>query len=432
MYALGRRGRRAINIWPGFVDALATLLLVVIFVLMVFMVAQYFLATALTGKDHALLRLELQIQELGDLLALERDASVELRLNVTQLSSELQSSLSTRESLSTQLAALIEERESMRRVLAETDRQADQATAGLAESAADLEAAYKTIEVDRETIEAQLVELAILNSLRDDMDVQLAEMDALLAARDLTAEAREQELSEAEARRTSLAARLLQAEGLKAEQIELNADATRKIDLLNRQLLALRRQLAQLGTLLTESELQNQEQEVQIADLGKRLNLALATKVQELARYRSEFFGRLREVLGDQPGIQVVGDRFVFQSEVLFDTGSAEIGPAGQAQMGQLADTLKEISARFPTDIDWILRVDGHTDRVPIATAEFASNWELSTARAISVVKFLIDQGVPAERVMAAGFAHFRPLDHGGGAAAFRRNRRIEFRLTQK
>ena len=253
-----------------------------------------------------------------------------------------------------------------------------------------------------------------------------------MAARDAAAEEREQELSESEAERKSLAARLLQAEGLNAEQLELNAEATRKIDLLNRQILALRQQLAQLDTLLKESELKNQEQEIQIADLGKRLNLALATKVQELARYRSEFFGRLREVLGDRPGIQVVGDRFVFQSEVLFDTGSAELGPEGQRQMAQLADTLKDISAQFPDDIDWILRVDGHTDRVPIFTPEFASNWELSTARAISVVKFLIDRGIDAERLAAAGFGEFQPIDPGDDEIALRRNRRIELKLTQR
>ncbi|MEM7225023.1 MAG: peptidoglycan -binding protein [Pseudomonadota bacterium] len=432
MYALGRSGRRAINIWPGFVDGLATLLLVVIFVLMVFMVAQYFLSTALTGKDQALLRLEQQIAELGDLLALERDANVELRLSVTQLSTELQSSLSARESLSAQLAALIEERDSIQRVLSEAEREANEASAGLTDSAAELEAAYKTIEVDKETIEAQLTELAILKSLRDEMDAKLAEMDALLAARDLTLEEREAALAKAEAQRRGLAARLLQAEGINSEQLELNAEATRKIDLLNRQILALRQQLAELDNLLAESEKQNQEQEVQIADLGKRLNLALATKVQELARYRSEFFGRLREVLGDQPGIQVVGDRFVFQSEVLFDTGSAELGPEGQAQMSQLADTLKEITARFPDDIDWILRVDGHTDRVPIFTAEFASNWELSTQRAISVVKHLVEQGIDPKRLAATGFGEFQPIDPGDDEIALRRNRRIELKLTQR
>ena len=172
MYALGRSGRRSINIWPGFVDGLATLLLVVIFVLMVFMVAQYFLSTALTGKDQALLRLEQQIQELGDLLALERDANTELQINVTQLSAELQSSLSARESLSAQLAALVDEREAMQRVLSEAEQDAEQASAGLAERLAELEAAYKVIEVDKETIEAQLTELAILKSLRDEMDVE--------------------------------------------------------------------------------------------------------------------------------------------------------------------------------------------------------------------------------------------------------------------
>jgi chemotaxis protein MotB len=171
---------------------------------------------------------------------------------------------------------------------------------------------------------------------------------------------------------------------------------------------------------------------VEIADLGRRLNLALASKVRELARYRSEFLGRLREALGDRADVRVVGDRFVFQSEVLFATGEAELEAPGRDQLLRLAESLKEIGATIPDDIDWVLRVDGHTDERPIQTPRFPSNWELSTARAISVVKFLIEGGVPAERVMAAGFAHFRPLDPGGGEAAFRRNRRIEFRLTQK
>ncbi len=257
--------------------------------------------------------------------------------------------------------------------------------------------AYKVIEADKEKIQAQLQDVAILQSLRDDLVAKLARAD-----------------SDAEA------------------QKELGDEAQAQVQLLNRQVLALRQQLASLATALDAAEAANEEQDVHVADLGRRLNLALASKVKELARYRSEFLGRLRTVLDQRADVRVVGDRFVFQSEVLFATGEAELEAPGRAQLLRLGESLKEIGGTIPGDIDWVLRVDGHTDERPIQTPRFPSNWELSTARAISVVRFLIDQGVPAERVMAAGFAHFRPLDPGGNEAALRRNRRIEFRLTQK
>ncbi len=405
MQALGRGGgRRSINIWPGFVDGLATLLLVVIFVLMVFMVAQYFLTTALTGRDLALARLERQVNELAEILSLERAANTELRVNVTQLSDELQASLAQRQSLSAQLAAIGEERDTLARILADAEAEAKRVSA-------ELEEAYKTVEVDKEKIEAQLLELAILQSLRDELRAELAKAQAAAA---------QDEESAAE-----MAARL-------AAQAELSEEAEIKVDLLNRQLLALRQQLASLQDILDAAEAKTKADKVQIAELTQKLNLALATKVQELKRYRSEFFGRLREVLGNRAGIRVVGDRFVFQSEVLFTSGSAELEPAGRVQLGQLATTLREISADFPEDIDWIMRVDGHTDRRPIHTFQFASNWELSAARAISVVKFLISRGISAERLTAAGFGEFQPIDRGRSEAAFSRNRRIEFKLTQR
>ena len=482
MYALGRGGsRRSINIWPGFVDGLATLLLVVIFVLMVFMVAQFFLSIAITGKDEALTRLETEINELAQLLALERSANVDLRLNVDQLSLELQSSLASRESLSSQLATLAEERESLANQLAsladerdrlaaivsedqqererlggllssseaelaesradlERSRQAlsqreaelsatraeldetrnklnaaltrlevdqkklEQALAAIAAGKAELEDAYKSIDADKQKIEAQLAELAILKSLREEMAKELQASEG----------AREEE-------RQAL-----------AEQQQLSEEAQLQVTLLNRQLAALREQLATLSEALDLAETKNTEQEVQIADLGKRLNVALASKVQELARYRSEFFGRLREALGNRQDIRIVGDRFVFQSEVLFASGSATIAEAGQVQLAQLASTLREISGNIPKELEWVLRVDGHTDRAPISTAAFPSNWELSTARAVSVVKFLIGQGIPAERLAATGFGEFQPLDAGRDEIAYRRNRRIEFKLTQR
>ena len=188
-------------------------------------------------------------------------------------------------------------------------------------------------------------------------------------------------------------------------------DARKQVGILNRQLTALRQQLARLNAALEASEAKAAAQTVQIVSLGKRLNEALASKVQELARYRSEFFGRLREAVGNRSGIRIVGDRFVFQSEVLFSSGSASLNPGGQAQIGKLAATLKEIAARIPSDLNWVLRVDGHTDRRPIRTAQFPSNWELSSARATAVVKDLIARGVPAQRLVAAGFGEFQPLE---------------------
>jgi len=224
---------------------------------------------------------------------------------------------------------------------------------------------------------------------------------------------------------------LTQSQAETEEQKRLRAESELQIEMLNAQLLSLRQQLARLVTALDASEAKPKANEVQVIDLGKRLNEALANKVEELARYRSEFFGKLREVLGNRSDIQIVGDRFIFQSEVLFDTGSAEIGAEGQKQLAAFADTLKTIAARIPPDINWVLRVDGHTDKRPYH-GNYGTNWQLSTARAIAVVQFMIDQGIPANRLVAAGYAEFQPLDDGDTDDAYRRNRRIELKLDQR
>jgi chemotaxis protein MotB len=439
MRSLGRGGRRPVNIWPGFVDALATLLLVVVFVLMVFMISQYFLSTALTGRDEALTRLERDINGLAELLALERSANAELRIDASQLSSELQSSLSARESLANQLAALTESRDAIQARLAAAE-------ASGAKVSKALEDAYKTIQADKERIEVELAQLAILERLRDDLAqrLQIAKDEGAKVGTELEdaykvieadkekIQAQLQDLAILQSLRDDLMAKLARTARDAEAQKELGEEAQAQVRLLNRQILALRQQLASLATALEVAEAANQEQDVQISDLGRRLNVALATKVQELARYRSEFFGRLREVLGARKDVRIVGDRFVFQSEVLFETGSAALGEAGQRQLGQLARTLTEIAVRIPKNLPWVLRVDGHTDRIPINTPEFASNWELSTARAISVVRFLIDQGIAADHLAATGFGEHQPLDPGLSEAALRRNRRIELKLTQR
>jgi chemotaxis protein MotB len=272
------------------------------------------------------------------------------------------------------------------------------------------------------------MEKATGDELRRTVGALTAQLQASTAARDrLTAQLAETQ--------TALAATRGQAgdvqSALEAEK-KISAEARAQVDLLNQQIAALRIELARIAKVLEASEAKEKEQQVQIAALGERLNRALASKVEELARYRSEFFGRLREALGDRPDIRIVGDRFVFQSEVLFESGSAELVPAGQAQIVGLARTLKEIGAKIPNEINWVLRVDGHTDRRPIKNAQFASNWELSTARAISVVKFLIESGISADRLAATGFGEYQPIEAGTSDEAFRKNSRIELKLTER
>jgi chemotaxis protein MotB len=331
--ALGRRGRdRAINYWPGFVDALSTLLLVFTFLVTVFVVAQFFLTQEITGKETALARIQTQLKQLSELLSLERSNS---------------------SSLEDQLAAL--------------------------------RATLKASEAERDRLRGEGGGSDI-KALTTDLD----------------------------------------------NQKELNTRAATQIEILNLQISALRRQLAALEEALNASEARNKDSQVKITDLSQRLNVALAQRVQELARYRSEFFGRLREVLGSRPDIRIVGDRFVFQSEVLFDAGSAQLKPEGYPELDKLAATLTEISRKIPADIPWMLRVDGHTDIRPIATAQFPSNWELSSARATSVVQYLISKGFSPEHLAAAGFGEFQPIDPARNEDAYRRNRRIEFKLTER
>ena len=453
MAALARRSRGSPNIWPGFVDALATLLMVIIFLLTVFMLSQFFLNELLSGRDEALARLERQISELSDLLSLERQASTDLRLSIAQLSDQLQSSTAERDSMSTQLAELA----AMRDALA---ARAEKSEADAARVGAQLEDAFKVISADKEKIKIQLAELEslrrdilALRTVRKDLEAKVGKLAANLQTteRDLTVardrskalEARlaseqerttlaQREIEKRDIRLSELLMRVEESETALADERELGAAQRSRIALLARQIAALRKQLQRIGALLEASETKTAKQQVQIADLGRRLNLALAARVEELSKYRSEFFGRLREVLGDHPGIRVVGDRFVFQSEVLFASGSAELNPEGEAQIAQLATTLTEIGKKIPKDINWILRVDGHTDRVPIQTAAFPSNWELSTARAISVVKFLVNHGVPADRLAATGFGEYQPLDPRQNKAGYSRNRRIELKLTQR
>jgi chemotaxis protein MotB len=392
-----RRRSAEINTWPGFVDALATLVMVVVFVLMIFTLFQFYLKDLISGREQALARLSQQIGEIADMLALERRTTAELRLTVSQLSAELQSATTVRDRLIQELAA--------------ANTRADALTQQATRVGRDLEDAFKVVSADKEKIEAQLRELDALRRNVETLTILRRELEAKLA----------EQGGEVEKGRAAL-----------TEERKLSEDAKTRVDLLTRQLNALQQQLAALNATLEVSETKSKEQQVQIADLGRRLNLALASRVEELARFRSEFFGRLRQVLGERSDIRIVGDRFVFQAEVLFASGAAELEPAGRAQIERVAEALKEITSKIPPEINWVLQVDGHTDRRPIVTAQFPSNWELSTARAISVVKFLMNQGIPSERLSAAGFAEFQPIDARDDEIGWRRNRRIELKLTNR
>ena len=382
---LARRNKvtRSPDIWPGFVDAISTLLLVLIFLLVVFVLAQFFLSHALSGRDEALSRLNQQVAELADLLALEELANIGLREDIAQLGTQLQASNKDRENLNRRLFT----------ALGENDEIAQEMTS-LKLSQADAEATSQ---------EVSLRLSAALTALE-------AEKLALKASQ--------------EALRSN--------QVLLGEQRELSTAAQRQVALLNQQIAALRIQLNSIESALQIAEANINEKDIQIVDLGKRLNVALATKVGELSRYRSEFFGRLRDSLSNTSEVSIEGDRFVIQSGVLFASGSAELGSSGETQLAGVADLLLRISVDIPNDIQWVLRIDGHTDKRPINTSQFPSNWELSAARAISVARYLTDQGVPPGRLMTAGFGEFQPIVDRDDDQAYRTNRRIEFKLTER
>jgi chemotaxis protein MotB len=339
--ALARSRRdRGVDYWPGFVDALSTLLLGIIFLLSIFAIVQFYLSQEVTGKDTALQRLNAQIAQLTDLLALERTGRTDLE--------------------------------------------------------------------------------ALLGTVRSNLSATEAERDRLRGIAEGAGGA-----AAAQGRASELASAL----DLEKQSV---ARALAQVELLNQQIAALRRQLGALEAALEISEKRERDSQTKIADLGQRLNVALAQRVQELQRYRSDFFGRLRQILGSRPDVRIVGDRFVFQSEVFFDPGQAVLKPEGRAEIDKIVDALTELEKKIPPDIPWVMRVDGHTDIRPIANVQFPSNWELSSGRAIAVVQYMIARGISPQRLVAAGFGEFQPLDTEKTEEAFRRNRRIELKLTER
>ena len=531
--------RRGVSpaIWPGFVDVLSTLLLVMIFLLVVYMLAQYFLQRSVSEKSEALSELDHQVAELADLLSLERQSNRDMRSNISQLSAELQNSLEEQDALSLSLARSDEESDTLRLRLRDMTSEAQTALADATEANRNVAEAQLRAEAGEEKIRVMLSEveqlrrdLAALQTVRGDLEEDVIQLAAALQSREdeaseLGAELKESEesarqltaalknnenetsrlaetltrseqqaarlaalLEESqddanqlastldaserestrldraftvardrsselmaelsdETERTALAQKELEDRNIRLRELQdlyllnenqldesqaLTARQSDEIGVLNRQLLAVRAHLARIEQALDTSEAKSEEQKMVVADLGRRLNLALAAKVEELAEYRSEFFGRLRQVLAGRQGFTIIGDRFVFQSEVLFGSGSADLGQSGKQGLNTFAEVLKDVMARIPDDLPWILQVDGHTDRIPIETPRFPSNWELSAARAIEVVNYLIAQGISPTRLSATGYGEFQPIDDHDDEIAYRRNRRIELKLTQR
>jgi chemotaxis protein MotB len=360
-----RRSGGADYTWPGYVDALTTLLMVLIFLISVFSVAQFTLSNAVSNRDSAIDALNRQVSTLADQLSFQKKSAEDLQKEVATLNLKVGQLQTERDQLNTSNTEL-------------------QQAAKAAED--------KSLDLQKES-ERQKLEMTRLAA-------------ALAAAND---------------EKGKLFSDLTDEQKLSAEQ---KANLVR----LAAQLASVKDELAKLSAQLDAADVKAKDQQAQIVDLGQKLNRALASKVEELARYRSEFFGKLRQALAGQRDVQIVGDRFVFQSEVLFPSGAADLQPGGEKQLASVAQRLLEIAAKIPNDLQWVLQVDGHTDNKPINTTAFPSNWELSSARAIAVVKFLHKQGIPYDHLVAAGYGEFQPISTTDNA----RNRRIELKLTNR
>jgi len=343
-----RRSRSTTNVWPGFVDALSALLMLVIFMLLIYVVSQLYLSQTLSDRDTQLARLNAQLNELSELLGLEQSRTEALGEQMITLQEDYSSSLARNDELVNSLES--------------TREQLMQQTA---------------------TAEAQAERLASMEESIDEKDEMSASQQAMILR-------------------------------------------------LSNQIASLREQLRKIASALELQEQMTAEKEEELAKVSQRLNALLAERVSELEQYQSEFFARLRDILAGNENIRIVGDRFLLPSELLFASGSAELGEDGKRELDKLANLLLDVASKIPEDVDWILRIDGHTDIVPINTPKFPSNWELSTARAVAVVRYLAAQGVPERRMVAAGFGEFFPVAEGTNPEALQKNRRIELKLTDR
>ena len=486
-----RANNNSANYWPGFVDAMATILLVIIFLLTVFILSQFFLSTEISSKDEALIDLQSQLQELSLLLSLEQNENENLATKLEILESDLDQLFSQNEQLSSSLALSNDEivilqdeitnlnldyqnqiiilQDNIDKQIALYDLEREQSAERnqqiiklISENKQistllkmkELEINNKNIKI--QNIEDNILNLSTLNTnleetlvereqtiidLRNNLNknnILLTDYESSIASMNVASTDFENEIKE----KNQIIFDLRKKENSNLNKIsrlqsglistgKKSKEASLEIELLNIQISELKKQISAIQALLDASEQKDTEQQARIADLGKRLNLALAQRVKELSEYRSEFFGKLREIIGTRDDIKIIGDRFVFQSEVLFGSGEATIGIDGQRQLAKLSVAIQNLIEDIPDEINWILRIDGHTDIIPIRNSRYESNWDLSAARAISVVDFLMKTGIPPNRLAATGRGEYMPLDPNENEDAYRKNRRIEIKLTE-
>ncbi len=425
MISKTRRISSPITAWPGYVDVLSALLMVVIFVLMIFVLAQFLLSEVLYGQKNELALLHDQVSELAELLGLEKEKSSQLNTEVGRLSDAI--------------IGLSEDKDVLMSQVAEDSARSQKDNAQIKQqmlNIASLNEDIQTLTRVKDDLEQKVADLAISLSDRDYQVSVLRDRSKALTARladkeEMTILAQEK-IEEQDIRIQALSVVLESQKEAIAREKQLSASVSAEVALLSDQITKLRAQLMMISNALALTKTQGQEKDEKIVELGKQLNIALARKVNELQKYRSEFFGRLQKILGNNPAVEIQGDRFVLQAGLLFESGSANLGLQGRSHLTTLANTLLEISRKIPNEINWILRIDGHTDRVPIKTRDFPSNWELSAARAVSVVRFLSEKGIPEKRMAAAGFSKYHPLDTADTPEAYQKNRRIEIKLTSQ
>jgi chemotaxis protein MotB len=413
------------SVWPGYVDALSALLMVVIFVVLIFTLTQFLLSEILSGKESELVSLHRRMDELVELLGLEKERNEALTTEIASLSGLITDITKEKDSLSSRFSELTKQSDMDQ---AEIKRQLH--------LIASLQEDINALHVLRRELEEKVGQYALalsskkieLGSLRDrsmSLQARLAdERERTILAQEI--------IGQREIRIQALAALVGEQEKALNDERQLSQSARAEVVLLHQQISNLKKQLEEISKALKVAESEKSVQAAELEDLGKRLNIILAKRVNSLEQYRSEFFGRLREILGDSPYVRVEGDRFVLQAELLFASGSDQLGDEGKQHLTQIAAILQQLSKKLPEDLNWILRIDGHTDRVPIHTQLFPSNWELSTARAVSVVRFLASNEIPEDRMAATGFSKFHPMDPADTLEAYRKNRRIEMKLTAR
>jgi chemotaxis protein MotB len=460
-------------IWPGFVDVLASTLMVIIFIVLLFTVAQVYLGDLVVGKNEQIQNLEKTI-EIQDETIVEQDitltdkeiALLERQEVIEQLDTEIeildeeiqikQSEISEKENLLSSKDqeislqdALIDQKDEKILTLDDLiEKQAldidklnqmiAQITEELSLSLQDkkqLQGKLEILNKEQELLKNNLSKLggqneALVNQLSDSQGKIQSLLDSLSSTKEFNQNLQSQ-ISKVEGQNQELRDQITNLEDVSSTKTTDLNEALAKISRLSDDIKILSNEIQLLNNLLDSKEAEIASSKIELGELGDRLNRVLTSELFKLQQYKSEFFGKLSEALGDRDDIQIKGDRFIFQSEILFDSGTAEIQTQGRVALSLIAKTLIDLSDQIPSELNWILQVDGHTDKVPISTNQFPSNWELSHARALEVVKFFIQQGIPANKLSANGYGEFQPINLGDAIEDLKQNRRIELKITQ-